>query len=73
MGDPPIPAGSRVERPTGYANFPKELFPSPPRSWLEKSYNLVHWSDMARGGHFAALEAPDLFLEDVRAFARKVA
>ena len=73
LGEPPIPAGSRVTRPTGYANFPQELLPSPPRSWLEKSYDIVHWTDMPKGGHFAALEEPELFLEDVRAFARKVA
>ena len=37
-----------------------------------RDYNLVHWTEMPRGGHFAAMEEPDLFVDDVRAWARKV-
>jgi microsomal epoxide hydrolase len=37
---------------------------------VEARYNLTHWTDMARGGHFAAMEVPDLFVDDVRAFFR---
>jgi len=37
----------------------------PPRAWVEKQFNLVHWSHPARGGHFAALEAPDLLVDDI--------
>ncbi len=40
----------------------------PPRQAVERSYNLVRWTEMARGGHFAALEQPALFAEDVSAF-----
>jgi pimeloyl-ACP methyl ester carboxylesterase len=40
----------------------------PPRSFAEKTYNIVHWTDMPRGGHFAALEEPELMLADLRAF-----
>jgi microsomal epoxide hydrolase len=47
-------------------------WPRPPRSLAERAYNVQHWSAMPRGGHFAALEAPDLFVDDVRAFARLV-
>ena len=65
--------GQRCETPTGFANYPKEaLYDPPPRSWCERVYNLVHWSDMPRGGHFAAMEAPDLFVGDLRAFAGKL-
>ena len=66
-----LPEGQRCETPTGIANFPGEtIFPTPPRSWCERAYNVVHWGDMPRGGHFAAMEEPDLFVSDVRAWAR---
>ncbi|WP_102143025.1 epoxide hydrolase family protein [Mycobacterium hubeiense] len=57
----------RVELPTGVAAFPKEIARSP-RSWCETTYNITHWTDMPRGGHFAAFEQPELFVDDVRAF-----
>ena len=61
----------RVEVPTGAAIFPYELFIMP-RAWAEASYNLTHWTEMPRGGHFAAMEQPELFVEDVRTFFRTV-
>ncbi|MCX2933657.1 epoxide hydrolase [Mycobacterium sp. CVI_P3] len=60
-------AQGMVELPTGVARFPKEILRSP-RSWCENSYNITHWTNMPRGGHFGAFEQPDLFVEDVRAF-----
>ena len=64
--------GERCETPTAVANFPGEaLYIPPPRSLAERAYNIVRWTDMPRGGHFAALEEPDLFVEDVRAWARE--
>ena len=66
------PEGKRVEVPTGCALFPAELLPWPPRSYVERVYNVTHWTEMPRGGHFGALEQPDLMIEDVRAFARTV-
>jgi pimeloyl-ACP methyl ester carboxylesterase len=59
--------GSRVELPTGVAAFPGELLKSP-RAWCEPNYNITHWTDMPRGGHFAAFEQPELFVEDLRRF-----
>lgn len=59
--------GGRVELPTGVAAFPGELLKAP-RSWCEPAYNITHWTDMPRGGHFAAFEQPELFVEDLRAF-----
>lgn len=56
-----------VQAPTGVAAFPKEIVPSP-RSWCESRYHITHWTDMPRGGHFAAFEQPELFADDVRAF-----
>ena len=57
----------RVELPTGVASFPGEILRAP-RSWCEPVYNITHWTDMPRGGHFAAFEQPELFVDDVRAF-----
>jgi epoxide hydrolase len=59
--------------PMGFALFPKEIN-VPPRAWVERSVGsgLTHWTEMPRGGHFAALEQPDLLVEDVRTFFRKV-
>jgi microsomal epoxide hydrolase len=62
--------GERVEVPTGAALFPAELLSWPPRSYVERCYNITHWTEMPRGGHFAALEEPELLLNDIRAFAR---
>ena len=59
---------SRVEVPTGAVIFPAELIKAP-RRWAESAYNIVHWSEMKKGGHFAAMEVPELFVQDVRAFA----
>jgi pimeloyl-ACP methyl ester carboxylesterase len=63
--------GQRCETPTAFANFPGEaLYSAPPRSWCDRAYNIVRWTDMPTGGHFAAMEEPDLFVEDVRAWAK---
>ena len=42
----------------------------PPKSYIKRIFNLKHWTKMKRGGHFAALEQPDLLVKDIRAFAR---
>lgn len=55
--------------PVGVANFPKEIIAGR-RRWAERDQHLVHWTDQPRGGHFAALEQPELFVDDVRAFFR---
>jgi epoxide hydrolase len=57
--------------PTGVARYPKEVVRFP-RSWVERRYNVTHWAEMPRGGHFAAMEQPALFTDDVRAFFRTV-
>jgi pimeloyl-ACP methyl ester carboxylesterase len=57
----------RVELPTGIASFPKEILKAP-RSWCEGGYNITHWTDMPKGGHFAAFEQPELFVDDVSTF-----
>ena len=61
-----------VTVPTGVANYPAEIGRSE-RAWAERRYpNIVQWTYPERGGHFAAMEVPDLFVSDVRAFFRLV-
>ena len=62
--------GSRVEVPTAAALFPAELLSWPPRSYVERLYNITQWTEMPRGGHFAMLEEPELLMNDIREFAR---
>jgi pimeloyl-ACP methyl ester carboxylesterase len=67
--------GQRVEVPTGYTEYPQDLdgvVPPLPRSWAERGHNIVHYATMPRGGHFAAMTEPELFADDVRAFASKL-
>jgi pimeloyl-ACP methyl ester carboxylesterase len=66
-------APRRITVPTGFASFPAEMpLLNPPRSVLERGFNLVHYTKMPRGGHFACLEQPQLLVDDVRAFFRKI-
>jgi epoxide hydrolase len=61
-----------VPVPTGVTLFPQELVHLP-RHWLERRYtDLRHWNEPAVGGHFAALEQPDVLVEELRAFFRKL-
>ena len=65
----PIPDGARIEVPTAYASFPREIL-HPPRAWAERVYNIRRWTVMPAGGHFAALEEPEALAADLRAFFR---
>lgn len=62
----------RVEVPTGVACFPAEFIPYPPRSVAERAYAVARWTSMSAGGHFAALEEPLAFSNEVRAFFSQV-
>ena len=59
----------RVTVPCGVAHFPLEVS-FPPRERVERGYAVTHWSEMARGGHFAAMEEPELLAADIRTFFR---
>ncbi|MDC1311361.1 epoxide hydrolase [Burkholderiales bacterium] len=64
----PIPIGKTVDVPTGYIQFPKEII-SPPRSVADLFYsNIQSWTECDVGGHFAALEQPELLVKDMRQF-----
>ncbi len=59
-----------VSLPTGCSIFPKEIVPTP-RSWAEKRYtNIVYWNELDRGGHFAAFEQPERFVQELTACFR---
>ena len=61
-----------VSVPTGVARYPQEEILRFPRAWIEQRYNVTHWAVMPRGGHFAAMEQPELFVDDLRTFFRTV-
>jgi pimeloyl-ACP methyl ester carboxylesterase len=60
-------APPRLLVPTAVAVFPYDIG-LPIRSFAERESNIVRWSEFDRGGHFAALEVPDLLVDDIRAF-----
>ena len=64
-----IKLGERIQVPSAMAVFSREIS-RPPREWGERSYNVRRWTEMPRGGHFAALEEPGLLAEDIRDFFR---
>ncbi len=67
------PGLDRVEVPTALSWFPADLGAQPPRSWLERRYNLTRFNVMPRGGHFAAHEEPELLAGAITDFFREVA
>jgi pimeloyl-ACP methyl ester carboxylesterase len=62
--------GQRVAAPAAFAFFPDPRHPQPPRSFVEKGYDVARWTEMPRGGHHPELEVPALWVEEVRAWAR---
>ena len=62
----------KIKIPTGIAVFPKEMSAWPPRSYVERIFNVKQWTEMQSGGHFAAMEQPDLLVNDIFQFARIV-
>lgn len=66
---PQLSAGQYIEVPAGVATFPKDLT-YPPRELGERFLRVARWTEMPRGGHFAALEEPELLAEEIRTFFR---
>ncbi|MBL4675421.1 MAG: epoxide hydrolase [Mucilaginibacter sp.] len=64
-------AGEYINIPVAFVRFPKEL-PTPPRSYVERAFKIVRWTEVARGGHFAAMEQPKLLAEDIRVFFEEI-
>ena len=65
----PWPIEGRIDVPTGYTEFPREIL-RPPRVSAERVFNIRRWTVMPKGGHFAALEQPRPLAEEIRAFFR---
>lgn len=64
--------GGKVNVPTACALFPKELLSWPPKSYVDRLFNVVQWNEFKSGGHFAALEEPDLLVHDLRSFFQSI-
>ena len=54
-----------VTVPVGHTVYPREMY-RPPRAWAEATFDIIHWAEAPRGGHFAAMEVPDIFVDDIR-------
>ena len=64
-----LPLMGRIEVPTGIALFPADVL-LPPKKWAEQNLNIIRWTSMPRGGHFTAMEEPEVMADDIRAFFR---
>ena len=62
----------RIEIPTGIIIFPKEMSEWPPKSYLDRIFNIQHLTKMDNGGHFAAMEQPTVLAIDILKFFKKI-
>ena len=65
-----LPPMGKIEAPTGIALFAQDIL-LPPKEWTVKNLNVIQWTEIPRGGHFTAMEEPDLFAEDICKFYRR--
>ena len=63
---------TQIKTPTGIAMFPAEMSEWPPKSYLDRIFNIKQLTKMPKGGHFAAMEQPDFLIQDVVKFARTI-
>ena len=70
-GNALTPPPGRITVPTAIAAFPHDVLPAP-REWIEQNYPVIQYTQMPRGGHFTALEQPELFAEDISRFMNTV-
>lgn len=66
-----LPPMGKITQPVAIAQFPKDILPVP-KSWIERNYNLIQYSEMPYGGHFTAMEAPEPFAEALSDFISKL-
>ena len=71
MKFPSANSNKKVELPVGVALFPKDLI-TPPREFADRFFNVKQWTEMPKGGHFAALEQPELLAKDIRRFVSTI-
>jgi pimeloyl-ACP methyl ester carboxylesterase len=62
----------KIEIPTAAAIFPAEMSEWPPKSYVDRIFNITQWTEMPSGGHFAAMEEPELLVKDIIKFARTI-
>ena len=62
----------KITTPTACALFPAEFLSWPPKSYVDRMYNVLQWTEHPSGGHFAAMEEPTFLLNDIRSFGHKV-
>jgi len=67
-----LPTGVRCETPTAYTDYADPVVPAPPRSRAERTYNIERWVTAPAGGHFAAMENPAFFVQDLQGWARSL-
>ena len=71
-GGRPFPKNfKKIRVPTAIAEFPKEMLSWPPKSYVNRIFNVKRWTKMKKGGHFAALEEPDMLVNDICSFFNK--
>ena len=61
----------KIKVPTAIAEFPKEMLEWPPKSYVNRIFNIKRWKKFSKGGHFAALEVPNLLINDIKIFFNK--
>ena len=62
----------KIKIPTGIAVFPAEMSTWPPKTYVERIFNVKQWTNMKNGGHFAAMEQPELLVKDIVEFSKKI-
>jgi len=62
----------KIKIPTAAAIFPAEMSEWPPRSYVDRIFNITQWTEMPSGGHFAAMEQPELLVKDIVKFAKTI-
>ncbi|MDB9831633.1 epoxide hydrolase [Candidatus Pelagibacter sp.] len=62
----------KIEIPTAVAIFPAEMSEWPPKSYVDRMFNITQWTEMPSGGHFAAMEEPELLIKDIVKFAKTI-
>jgi pimeloyl-ACP methyl ester carboxylesterase len=62
----------KIEIPTAVAIFPAEMSEWPPKSYVDRMFNIIQWNEMPSGGHFAAMEEPELLVKDIVKFAKTI-
>jgi pimeloyl-ACP methyl ester carboxylesterase len=66
-----LPPMGKITVPTALALFSEDIL-LPPKEWAEENLNIIQWTEIPCGGHFTAMEEPDLFIEDISKFYRKL-